>query len=170
MDFVEQIRALAAGVPGQLEHIRTEEATKAALIMPFITALGYDIHDPTEVVPEFTADFGVKKSNRVDYAIMSDGKPIMLFECKPADKCLDEEHASQLFAYFAATEARIGVLTNGLVYRFHTDLDTTHKMDSRPFLEFNILDIDDELLEELERFTKSTFDVDSTRKAAGDLK
>ncbi len=170
MDVTEEIRVEAARIPDRLENILTEEATKTALIMPFITALGYDIHDPTEVVPEFTADFGTKKSSRVDYAIMANGKPIMLFECKSATTNLDEEHASQLFGYFAATEARIGILTNGLVYRFHSDLDTAHRMDHTPFLEFNMLDIDDELLEELKRFAKSSFDVDSTRTAAGNLK
>ena len=118
MDFIDQIRAFAATVPEKTQYVRTEEATKTALILPFFRALGYDTTDPREVVPEFTADFGTKKSQRVDYAIMKDGKPVMLVECKVAGANLDEEHASQLFQYFAATDARFGVLTNGTVYRF----------------------------------------------------
>jgi predicted type IV restriction endonuclease len=138
--------------------------------MPFIKALGYNIHDPTEVIPEFTADFGTKKSDRVDYAIMRDGKPIILFECKPATTNLDEQHASQLFQYFTATEARFGVLTNGIVYRFHTDLDETNKMDQKPFLEFNMLEIDETLIKELNRFTKTSFDLGTLLEAASELK
>jgi len=81
MDFIDQIRQIASRIPKQLEFIKTEEATKNALIMPFINALGYNVFDPTEVVPEFTADVGLKKGEKVDYAILKDGKPIMLFEC-----------------------------------------------------------------------------------------
>ncbi len=79
MDFIDRIRDLSTRIPKQLEHIQTEEATKNALIMPFISALGYNVFDPTEVVPEFTADVGIKKGEKVDYAIHLDGKPIMLF-------------------------------------------------------------------------------------------
>jgi len=69
--------------------------------MPFINVLGYDVFDPTEVVPEFTADIGTKKGEKVDYAIMKDGKPIILFECKWSGADLNKEHASQLHRYFS---------------------------------------------------------------------
>ena len=105
MDFIEQIRAFAAGVPGRAEAVQTEEATKTALILPFFRVLGYDTSDPREVVPEFTADFGTKKGQRVDYAIFKDNRPVILVECKAAGANLDQEHASQLFQYFAATDA-----------------------------------------------------------------
>ena len=170
MDFIDEIKALAVRIPDLLEHIQTEEATKTALIMPFVRALGYDTEDPREIVPEFTADFGPKKSDKVDYAILKDGEPIMLIECKAAKVNLDQEHAAQLFMYFAATQARFGLLTNGVVYRFHSDLDDRHKMDHRPFLEINMLDINDAALEELRRFTKTSFDLESTIQAATELK
>ena len=123
MDFADQIATLAARAQKQLEHIQTEEATKNALVMPFINALGYNVFDPTEVVPEFTADVGIKKGEKVDYAIRLDGKLIMLIECKQAGADLSTKHASQLFRYFTVTEARIGVLTNGIQYRFFSDLE-----------------------------------------------
>jgi hypothetical protein len=170
MDFIDEIRTLAARIPSQLEHLRTEEATKTALILPFINALGYNVFDPTEVVPEFTADFGAKKSDRVDYAIVKDGKPIMLFECKTAGTDINKEGASQLFQYFSATGVHFGVLTNGVVYRFHSDLENRNRMDPGPFFEFNMLEIDDVVVQELKRFTKSAFDLDSTLVAASELK
>ena len=170
MDLIDEIKALAVRIPDLVGHIQTEEATKTALIMPFVRALGYDTEDPREVVPEFNADFGPKKSDKVDYAVLKDGKPIMLIECKAASVNLDQEHAAQLFMYFAATQARFGLLTNGVVYQFHSDLDDRHKMDRRPFLELNMLDINDAALEELKRFTKSSFDLESTVRAATELK
>ena len=119
MDLVDKIREISNQAPRQLEHIKTEEATKNAFIMPFIQALGYNVFDPTEVVPEFTADVGTKKGEKVDYAIIQNGRPIILIEAKAATTDLSAEHASQLFRYFSVTEARIGILTNGLEYRFH---------------------------------------------------
>lgn len=78
-DFTDRIRDLAAQVRIQLPNIQTEEATKNALIMPFITALGYNVFNPTEVTPELHADVGLKKGEKVDYAILVDGKPAILF-------------------------------------------------------------------------------------------
>lgn len=123
MDFIDRLRELAARLPKQRDMIQTEEATKNALIMPFISALGYNVFDPTEVTPELCADVGVKKGEKVDYAILRDGKPVMLFECKHHTADLGKVHASQLYRYFSVTDARFGVLTNGVVYWFYTDLD-----------------------------------------------
>lgn len=170
MDFIDEIKALATRIPKQLEHLQTEEATKNALIMPFINALGYNVFDPTEVMPEFTADVGTKKGEKVDYAIMKDGKPIILFECKRASANLDDGQASQLFRYFATTDARFGVLTDGILYRFYSDLEDPNKMDAKPFLEFNMQEIDDATVGELKRFTKSAFDLEEMIAAAGEMK
>ncbi len=167
---MDEIQTIAARIPGQIEHLQTEEATKHALIMPFIKALGYNVFDPAEVVPEYTADFGVKKGARVDYAIMKDGKPIILFECKSADVNLDEMHTAQLAGYFAATDARFAILTNGVMYRFYSDLDKSNKMDLKPFLEINMLELDIELCLELRRFTKASFDVSDNVEATVELK
>jgi hypothetical protein len=170
MDFIDRIRELAARIPKQLEYIQTEEATKSALIMPFLSALGYNVFDPTEVTPELNADVGLKKGEKVDYAILRDGKPIMLFECKHHAADLNKVHASQLYRYFSVTEARFGVLTNGVVYWFYTDLDAANKMDAKPFFEFSMLDIRDQAVEELKKFSKPAFDLSNILTTASELK
>ena len=170
MDFIEQLQQLAKRIPGLCDRLETEEATKNALIMPFIAALGYDIFDPFEVVPEFTADYGTKKGEKVDYAIKKDDKIIMLFECKHCGGDLSINHAGQLFRYFGVTDARIGVLTNGIVYRFFTDLEAPNKMDEKPFLEVNMLELNESLVSELKKLTKPAFSLDELLTSAGELK
>ena len=170
MDFIEKLQALSAKIPRLCEHLQTEEATKNALVMPFIGVLGYDIFDPTEVVPEFIADVGIKKGEKVDYAIKKDGKIIMLIECKHCGGDLSISHASQLFRYFAVTEARIAVLTNGIVYRFFTDLEAPNKMDETPFLEVNMLELSEATVNELKKLTKPSFNIDELMTTAGDSK
>ena len=170
MDFIDRIREISARIPKQLDHIQTEEATKNALVMPFLSALGYNVFDPTEVTPELVADIGVKKGEKVDYAILREGKPIILVECKHHTVDLGKAHASQLYRYFGVTEARFGVLTNGIVYWFYTDLEAPNKMDARPFFEFNMLDFRDPTVEELKKFSKSSFDLDNILTTANELK
>lgn len=171
MDFAELLTALATKVRNQRDAIQTEEATKNAFVMPFIsTILGYDVFNPLEVVPEFTADVGIKRGEKIDYAIMRDGEVQMLIECKKSTEPLKIEHASQLFRYFAVTNARIAVLTNGETYQFYTDLDAPNRMDEKPFLVLDLLDIDETLIPELIKLTKDVFDLDSIISAAGELK
>ena len=170
MDFIDQLRSLASRISNVREMIQTEEATKNAMVMPFIQLLGYNVFDPLEVTPELVADVGTKKGEKVDYAILKDAKPIILFECKKCGGDLGINHASQLFRYFHVTEARFGVLTNGLMYRFFTDLEQPNKMDEKPFLEFNILDFKDQDVEELKKFTKSVFEVEAILTTASELK
>lgn len=170
MDFIDRLRELAARLPKQRDMIQTEEATKNALIMPFISALGYNVFDPTEVTPELCADVGVKKGEKVDYAILRDGKPVMLFECKHHTADLGKVHASQLYRYFSVTDARFGVLTNGVVYWFYTDLDAPNKMDGKPFFEFNLLDFKESDIDELKKFSKGAFDVGNILTTASELK
>jgi hypothetical protein len=170
MDLIDQLRQLASRIANTKALIQTEEATKNAMVMPFIQLLGYNVFDPTEVTPELIADIGTKKGEKVDYAILSDGNPIMLFECKRCGSDLSINHASQLFRYFHVTCARFGVLTNGLVYRFFTDLEHPNKMDETPFFEFNILDFKDRDVEELKKFAKAAFDIETILTTANDLK
>jgi len=170
MDLIDRINQLAAQAPKQIAHISTEEATKNALVMPFINALGYNVFDPTEVTPELTADVGTKKGEKVDYAILKDGKPIILMEVKCCGVNLANVHASQLFRYFAVTEARFGILTDGLEYRFFSDLEAANKMDDKPFFIFNLLNYDETAVEELKKFGKSAFDIDRIRSTANELK
>ncbi len=171
MEFIEKLASLAAKVRLQGAAIQTEEATKNAFVMPFIsTVLGYDVFDPSEVTPEFVCDVGTKKGEKIDYAIMKEGEVQILIECKKIGEPLHINHASQLFRYFHVTSARISILTNGQVYKFFTDLDAPNKMDEKPFLELDLLDIDEYSVPELTKLTKSAFDVDSIISAAGELK
>lgn len=170
MDLIDQLKELALRISKIKDTIQTEEATKNALIMPFIQILGYNVFDPSEVTPEIVADVGLKKGEKVDYAILMEGKPIMLFECKRSGGDLSINHASQLFRYFHVTEARFGVLTNGITYRFFTDLEQPNKMDEKPFFEFNILDFKEQHVEELKKFTKSAFNIDQILTTASYLK
>lgn len=171
MEFSERLDSLATKVRNQATAIGTEEATKNAFVMPFIsTILGYDVFDPLEVVPEFTADVGAKKGEKVDYAIMREGEVQILIECKPSMGALKIEHASQLFRYFAVTNARIAVLTNGVVWHFYTDLDAPNRMDAKPFLVLDLLDIDETLINEIQKLSKESFDLDSIISAAEELK
>lgn len=170
MDFIEQLQNLSTKTEKLCNLLQTEEATKNALIMPFINLLGYDIFDPTEVVPEFIADVGIKKGEKVDYAIKKDDKIIMLFECKHCGGDLNVKHASQLFRYFAVTDARIAVLTNGIVYKFFTDLEASNKMDEKPFFEFDITDLNEVTLTALKQLRKEAFNIDEIVASAGELK
>lgn len=170
MDFIDHLRVLAARISNTRALISTEEATKNAMVMPFIQILGYNVFDPLEVTPELVADVGTKKGEKVDYAILREGKPIILFECKKVGSDLHINHASQLFRYFHVTAARFGVLTNGLIYRFFTDLEQPNKMDEKPFFEFNILDFKERDVEELKKFAKSAFDLEIILTTANELK
>lgn len=171
MDLSDQLRALAARLPSQLGHINTEEATKHALVMPFIASLGYNVFDPTEVIPEYNAGFGMKQSEKADYAIMKDGKPIMIFECKSANVLLGDPFKTQLHRYFTTTDSvRIGILTNGVIYEFYADLDAPNKMDQRPFLVIDMRDLQQSSIVELKRMVKGSFDQDAILAAAGELK
>lgn len=169
MDFIDQLKQFSKRVESMNGTIQTEEATKTAIIMPFFSMLGYDVFNPQEFVPEFTADVGIKKGEKVDYAIIKDGEPIILVECKSMTENL-ERHDSQLFRYFGTTPAKFAILTNGIFYRFYTDLDDANKMDKDPFLTINILDIRDNQVSELKKFCKSVFDVDSVFSTAAELK
>ena len=171
MDLADRVREVSGRIAKRLDSVKTEEATKTALVLPFIThVLGFNVFDPDEVVPEFTADVGTKKGEKVDYAIIANGSPIMLFECKHYGVDLSKEPASQLYRYFSVTAARLGVLTDGVTYRFFSDIDEPNKMDQRPFLELNMLDAESIDADELKRFTKPAFDLDQILDTSKDLK
>lgn len=170
MDFNDQLQQLSSKIVKMRGVIQTEEAAKMAFVAPFINILGYDIFNPTEVVPEFICDVGMKKGEKVDYAIMKDGEPIILIECKPIGASLTVESAHQLFRYFVVTKARIGIITDGIHYRLFTDLDEPNKMDDKPFLEFNVLEEQESYASELKKLSKSLFDLDEIINSAGELK
>tara|TARA_Y100000815_G_scaffold256769_1_gene264732 strand:- start:892 stop:1968 length:1077 start_codon:yes stop_codon:yes gene_type:complete len=171
MDIIDKLSELASKISKQKSAIQTEEATKTAFIMPFINnVLGYDVFNPLEVTPEFTADVAIKKGEKVDYAILKDSEVQILVECKKLGDELNLKHSGQLFRYFSVTNARVAVLTNGQVYKFYTDLDAANKMDEKPFLVLDLLDIDDHVIPELIKLTKPAFDIESIINAAGELK
>lgn len=160
-ELTDRLRDLSSRAQRQIANIATEEAAKNALVMPFMAALGYDVFNPDEVIPELVADVGMKKGEKVDYAIKKDGKIAMLVECKCCGRDLKIENAAQLFRYFTVTDARFAILTNGTTYQFYTDIDAPNKMDAHPFFTFNLFDFDDRHIEELRKFTKQAFDLDS---------
>ena len=171
MAFEDALEDLAGKLVDYQGLLYTEEATKNAVIMPFISrVLGYDVFNPSEVVPEFIADIGTKKGEKVDYAIMRDGEVQMLIEAKKIGDPLDLNHAGQLVRYFHVSNARIGVLTNGREWHFFTDLDRPNRMDEKPFLRLDMLDIDPHTLPELRKMTKDAFDLESVLAAAEELK
>ena len=171
MDFIEKLTDLSNRIPNYKDNVKGEQATIDAFVKPFIRILGYDDTNPTEVVPQFTADIGTKQGEKVDLAILKNGKPIMLIECKDWSSDLPKEDVSQLFRYFTAvTEAHIGVLTNGVVYQFYTDLKKENVMDDKPFFQLNMSDIQQSLVDVLKNFTKDNFDLDEARTTAINLK
>ena len=169
MDFKDQIKHFAERISSLKENILTEEATKNAFIMPFIQLLGYDVFNPMEVIPEMDCDLIKKKGDKLDYAIVQDGEPILLIECKHWQQNLDL-HATQLQKYFVASKAKFGLLTNGIVFRFYADLEKENIMDEVPFLEINMESLRDAQIEELKKFHKSYFNVDNILSSASELK
>ena len=169
MDLIDKLRSIADRIAKLKSQVETEEATKNAFVMPFISALGYDVFNPTEVIPEFVADIGIKKGEKVDYCIQKDGQPIIIIECKHWRESLNP-HNSQLFRYFHVTKTRFSILTNGIDYWFYSDLVESNKMDEKPFLEFSLEAINESMVGELKRFQKSAFNVDEIVGIASDLK
>ena len=170
MDFIDQIKLFEKKIETLKASIETEEATKTSIILPFFQQLlGYDVFNPEEFIPEFSENIGLKKGEKVDYAIKLNGEPTIIIECK----CLGESlksHYSQLFKYFSATTAKFAILTNGIDYKFYSDLDSPNQMDRTPFLDINILNLKNEQITELKKFHKTNFDVNKIIERASDLK
>lgn len=170
MELATKLMALEKRTIEHREFLLTEEAAKTALVLPFLQALGYDVFNPGEVIPEYVADVGIKKGEKVDYAVCSGGKLNILIECKPSTVELDLKHASQLFRYFVVTDARVAILTNGVVYQFYSDTEQPNKMDEKPFYVFSMDAIKRTDPAILERFSKHGFNIEHIVEAAGRLK
>lgn len=169
MDFKDAIKQISDRAVKLKDNLHTEEATKNALIMPFLNAMGYDIFNPLEVMPEFVCDIGTKKGEKIDYAIFRDGQPAILIECKHWNQSLTL-HDNQLLRYFHVSPAKFAILTNGIHYKFYTDLETPNRMDEKPFLEIDMMDLRNVHIEELKKFHKANFDVDNILSSASELK
>lgn len=170
MELEAKISELAKVVREHREVLLTEEAAKNALVMPFLQALGYNVFNPSEVVPEFTCDVGTKKGEKVDYAIYNGGRVSILVECKSANSELSINNASQLFRYFSVTDARIAILTNGVVFKFFSDIDNVNKMDEKPFFTLKLDAAKKPDIRTLSNFAKGNFDIETIVAEAGNLK
>lgn len=169
MAFKDDLQRLSVQVKERIVHITNEEMTKQALIIPFIQILGFDVFNPLEVRPEYTADFGIKKGERVDYALFKDGQPIIFIEAKAVNENLNN-HDAQLSRYFnSATNVKLAILTNGSEYRFFTDLNTNNVMDDTPFLTINLVNLKDSDIENLNKIRLENFDRDSLITYAEEL-
>lgn len=170
MELAARLTELATRTQKHREVLLTEEAAKTALVMPFLQMLGYDVFNPSEVIPEYSADVGTKKGEKVDYAICIDGILSILVECKPSTSDLNVNHASQLFRYFSVTDSRLAILTNGVIYQFYSDVDQVNRMDSKPFFTLNLDSIRKSDVKILEHFTRTGFNIDSIVSEAANLK
>jgi hypothetical protein len=166
----ESLRAISERVKSHSSTMVTEEAVKTAVVLPFFRALGYDVFDPSEVIPEFTADAVGKKGEKVDYAIKIDGEIRILIECKPISVQLEKKHLDQLYRYFSVTNAKFAILTNGRTFNFYTDLEAPNKLDTRPFFVFDTTDYNAGVITELRKFEKAAFDVSAILATAERLK
>lgn len=169
MEFEEKIKNFATRITEIKNNIKTEEATKTSIIMPFFQMMGYDVFNPKEFTPEYIADVGIKKGEKVDYAIVLNGELVMLIEAKSITEKL-EKHDSQLFRYFGTSKAKFAILTNGINYKFYTDLEKENVMDTTPFLDINLEKINDSEIAELKKFQKENFNIDVIFSTASDLK
>jgi hypothetical protein len=172
MGFIEDIAKVSEQVRKKADHVVGEQATKMALIVPFFSALGYDVFDPTEVMPEYIADFATKGRGllkKVDYALAINGTIVMLVEAKARGQKA-ETHDGQIRYYFnGLVTTRVGVVTNGIEYRFFTDLRDRNVMDEEPFFTFNVLDYDSKELDNLKFFHRDNFDTSAISRQAEDM-
>lgn len=168
-DLKLKLEQLHQRVDSLKDQINTEEATKNAFVMPFIQILGYDIFNPTEVIPEFICDIGTKKGEKVDYVIKKDNEPILIIECKHWKENADA-HNSQLHRYYHVSKARFGVLTNGHIYNFYADLERPNIMDEKPFFTLDLSNLKESNLKILENFTKNGYNLEGILDSAEALK
>ncbi len=168
-DLKYKLEQLHQRVDALKDQINTEEATKNAFVMPFIQILGYDIFNPTEVIPEFIADIGTKKGEKVDYVIKNNGEPILIIECKHWKES-PNAHNSQLHRYYHVSKSRFGVLTNGHIYNFYADLEKPNIMDDKPFFTLDLSNLKETSLKILENFTKNGYNLESILDSAEALK
>jgi predicted type IV restriction endonuclease len=172
MGFTEDIVKLSEQVRKRFDQVVGEEATKMALIVPFLSALGYDVYDPSEVMPEYVADFATKKAGqfeKVDYALAINGTKVMLVEAKACGKKA-EAHDGQLSRYFnGLLTTKVAIVTNGIEYRFFTDLRDKNVMDKEPFFTFNILEYDTKDIDNLKFFHRDNFEVTAITNHAEEM-
>lgn len=170
-ELLSKLTVIAERQPTIRSVCTNEESTKLFLVLPVLSALGYDVTDPTVVQPEYAADFRDGLCDRVDYAIMRNGEPVIAIECKKVGVDL-ASNRGQLRAYFTALPSvRLGILTNGLRFEFFVDVDTTNIMDEEPFVTLDMeaaahRAIPADVLEALTSVTKAGFQPASVSRIA----
>ena len=170
-DFGDRIKAVVEELRKRVPHCKTEEATKMSLILPFLEkVLGWNPYDPHQLVPEFAADIGTKRGEKVDFATMADDEPAILIEAKKYGTALGREHMNQLYRYFACTSAHFAILTDGIRYLFFADLDDQNRMDPQPFFTLNLFEIDASSIAPLQAFSRKEFNVEKNLELARDLR
>lgn len=167
--FKEQIVELQQDLLSKKDLIHNEENTKQALINPFLLLLGYDIHNPNEVEFEFHASFSYKNSDKVDYAIKSKGKPLFFIEAKKVTEDLTNHYAQLEYYLSTNSDVEIGILTNGIVYKFFAYFEKLKTMDKEPFFEFDFENMEDEKIDILSLFCKNGFDLNKLLKKGEEL-
>ena len=170
LEFSQKVGDLAARSRHASKLALTEEATKTSVILPLIQLLGFDVFNLEEVVPEFVADVGIKKGEKIDFAVNISGKLAILIEAKPISMSLGTAQYSQLYRYFGTVAARLAILTNGKEVWFFSDTDEKNKMDKKPFFVFDLQNYDERQVEDLARFQKSVFDIEAILDAASNSK
>ena len=170
MSFENELKQFSKEIHTKLEHIDSEETTKIALIMPFLRILRYDTTNPAEVKAEYTADVGTKQGEKVDIAILEENKPVIFIECKQVNNPLTSDHISQLYRYFSITDIQIGILTNGIEYKFFTTGEDNNRMADKPFLDIDLLNLTKNDMKELKKFIKTNFNISEIVARADDLK
>ncbi|MHC1689076.1 MAG: type I restriction enzyme HsdR N-terminal domain-containing protein [Methanothrix sp.] len=174
MDFIDKIREIASTVPEKSSIIKeqgpfAEATTRTALIQPFIQALGYDISDPNEVKAEYNLDLDGVGPSKIDYAIFENNEVKILIECKSCNTDISKATYKKLKTYFAFTKVKFGILTNGVIYRFYSDLDDPGKMDDIPFIELDMMNVKDSIVAVIKNFT-NPMDEEKASKIADELK
>lgn len=166
----EALKKISGLIKNSSKKMTTEEAVKTAVVLPFLSALGYEVFNPLEIIPEFTADVVGKKGEKVDYAVCIDGEIRILIECKPISCELSTKQLNQLYRYFSVTSAKFAILTNGRIFQFYTDLDAPNKLDNRPFLTFDVTEYNSAILAELKKFERASFNIENILATAERLK
>ena len=157
---------LAEHVANARKHVRNEDDTKQYLVLPFLEALGYNPFDPTETWREHNPESLHARQTRADYMILREGKPIVAVECKTLGHSLGQDEIAQLAGYYTFDDAPIGILTDGVKYKFFADKVKANVMDEQPFYDFDIGAFEDSEVEILEWLTKSSFAPDFMVDAA----
>lgn len=155
MDFIDKAREQAKRVAEQKNIVTTEQAAKTSLILPFLQMLGYDVFNAAQIIPECIADWAEKKGEKVDYTVKVGDKTVMLIECKQVGDPLDASKENQLANYFHhLQDCKVGVLTNGIIFKFYTDLNAENVMDTEPFFVFDFTNFKEWQVRRLEMFSK----------------